>query len=147
MTIKLFKQSQDVNFPFRHGEGHLRVIFKQYYTNDQAPSWMYRSFKTDEALKRFVQGEASKDVQFVYKKPVDVFLGDIVSHFAREAAEQALKGHSVTACTLSMAMGGKPLEFEFSSLDARHIQAVYAKQMQALERERAPIKVEEGPSP
>lgn len=144
MTIKLFKKSQAINFNARCNEGHLRVIFKQYYTNEQAPSWMYRSFKSDEALVRFVNGEASKETQFAFKKPIDVFFENIVSHFALEAAEKAIKGHAVSACTLSIEMHSAPLEFEFSSLDARHVQAVYAKQMQLLEREKTAAVPHEG---
>jgi len=141
MTIKLFKQPQDIQLPFRPHHGRFRVMFKQYYDSPREPSWSYRSFQSQEALERFVQGQEGSQ-GFATKKPFEVFFDEVVSHFAAEAAEHAVKGSRVSACTLLIDMGGKPLEFEFSALDIKHLQTVYHKQHQVLAQSASATKTE-----
>lgn len=144
MTIKLFKNPQTIKFPYSYNVGAYRVVFKQYYANGREPSWSYKHFKDRAALERFVRGDLGDQAKFVHKAPRAVFFEDMVSHFANEAAQHAVAGIEVSACTLSFYLcQGEPLEYEFSALDEHHLEKAFEAQVKALSKQQEA----EGPTP
>jgi hypothetical protein len=136
MAIKVYQGGEAVRIESRGNQYRpINLIFKQYYSNGASLSWKSFSFPSVSELQACISSNEKKTVfrsailagSFKEKTGLGLKLQAVVEHLAQEAAEKAVKKCIVKACTLSVMGVGDDTEYEFSALNALHVNAVFLK--------------------